>query len=87
MPSWVPLSLFVLACPVGMGLVMFFVMKGMRGERNETVTGHKDAVSPEARLARLEAEKRALEKQIATRDQRSGDATTLSPDGKKFSAN
>lgn len=62
MPSWVPFSLFALACPIGMGLMMFFMMRGMRGQHQEHPP--KD-VSPAQRLAHLEAEKRDLERQIA----------------------
>ena len=57
MPIW----LLVLACPIGMGLIMWFMMRKQHG----AMGAPNDAVSPEERLARLETEKRALEQQKA----------------------
>ena len=68
MPSWL-LPLAFLACPVGMGLMMFFMMKGKRGEHG-AMTAAKGEGSPQERLARLEVEKRALEQQLASPDER-----------------
>jgi hypothetical protein len=64
------LPLAFLACPIGMGLMMFFMMRGMRGGHEETKAGHRDAMPPEEKLARLEAEKRTLEQQLASPEER-----------------
>ncbi len=68
MPSWL-LPLAFLACPVGMGLMMFFMMKGMRGEHG-FMSSDKGKGSPQERLAHLEAEKRALEQQMVSPEER-----------------
>lgn len=65
MPSWLPFALLALACPVGMGLMMWFMMRGMRGHQEQPMHGSGGTESPQQRLARLEAEKRALEREIA----------------------
>lgn len=61
MPVW----LLVLACPIGMGLMMFFMMRGMKQGRQDDMPSGGRSASPEAELARLEREKQALEKKIA----------------------
>ena len=57
-------GLFALACPIGLGLMMFFMMRGMRGNSDEHAKMPGMSGSVEQRLARLEAEKAALERQI-----------------------
>lgn len=60
MPTWLPFAFIALACPIGMGLMMWFMMRMMRMPHEP-----QDAMRPEDRLALLEAERHALERQIA----------------------
>jgi hypothetical protein len=83
MPSWLPFSFVALACPIGMGLMMWFVMRGMRGDHKETMTGRMEAMTPEEKLARLEAEKQALEQQIAAKNALSPEARLAQLEGEK----
>lgn len=62
-----PWILVALACPIGMGLMVWFGMRMMRGDHKETMTGRTEAITPEEKLARLEADKQALERQIAAK--------------------
>jgi hypothetical protein len=57
----IPLVLALLACPIGMGLMMWFMSRGMRGDHMEDRT--RDARS----LAALRAEQARLEREIARR--------------------
>ena len=59
------LALALLACPVGMGLMMWFMSKRMGSHSMGNANRQGNAVSPEERLALLEAEKQAPECQIA----------------------
>ena len=59
-----PLAVVALACPIGMGLVMWFMMRSMREHRGGSGHPAQAAASPEERLAQLEAEKRAVERAI-----------------------
>lgn len=65
--EWLPIGALVLACPVGMGLMMWFMM---RGQHQGKMADHNGAMSPEERLTQLEAEKRALEQQMASPEER-----------------
>jgi len=52
-------SLAILACPVGMGLMMWLMMRGTKGTEAVVPTGHEDPTGAE--LARLRAEIDQLE--------------------------
>lgn len=75
-----PLYLLVLACPIGMGLMMLFMGKGMMGmgrggKRDDAMELPASmAADPEKRLAVLQAQRQLLEAQIASMDdsQRAG---------------
>ena len=67
MPSWLPFAFVALACPIGMGLMMLFMMRMMRGEHNRSMPASRDGGSLEERLAKLEPEKKTLEQQISKR--------------------
>jgi hypothetical protein len=64
MEGWILAALIFLACPVGMGLMMWFMNKRMEGHNMDHANVQGNTVSPEERLALLEAEKQALERQI-----------------------
>jgi hypothetical protein len=68
MESWLLAGLIFLACPVGIGLAMWFMGKRMGGNSPGQASMRGNAMSPEERLALLEAEKQALERQIAATD-------------------
>ena len=56
------LSLAMLACPIGMGLMMWWMMKGMNKEQDHPAPTHQ---TPGAKLAALRAQRQTLEAEIA----------------------
>jgi flagellar basal body-associated protein FliL len=65
MEGWILAALIFLACPVGMGLMMWFMNKRMEGHNmGQAANMQGNTVSPQERLALLEAEKQVLERQI-----------------------
>lgn len=64
--------LAVLACPIGMGLMMFFMMRGMGG-------GKKEDAAPGASLPDLKAEQARLAEKIAALEQPAAEA--VEPEG------
>ena len=77
-------GLFALACPIGMGLMMFFMMRGMRGKSDEHANMPGMSGASGKNLAQLEAEKAALERQIASakdRDHMGADPVAKLPKG------
>jgi hypothetical protein len=69
MESLAPLLL--LACPIGMGLMMWFMAKGMRGS--------DDAARSPRSLAALRREQERLDAEIRRREQDDADAAPLAP--------
>jgi hypothetical protein len=63
------LALAVLACPVGMGLMMWFMARGMRGDRNQSNPSVTELRSEHERLGQQieELEDRLGERVEATR--------------------
>ncbi|MGH2961568.1 MAG: hypothetical protein ACRDL3_05160 [Solirubrobacterales bacterium] len=63
------LALVVLACPVGMGLMMWFMAKGMRGEKAQVQAGEQPG---QASLEELKAEQARLGAEIERLDGQDG---------------
>ncbi len=67
-----PFILLALACPVGMGLMMLFMGKGMmgmgRGDKHGPEATSTPSADPEKQLALLHAQRQLLDAQIASMD-------------------
>jgi len=63
------LGLAVLACPMGMGLMMWFMARGLRGDRNQSTPSVTELRSEHERLGQQieELEDGAAERVEATR--------------------
>ena len=55
----------VLACPIGMGLMMWMMNKNMGSQPGHSMSGDQQPVRPAERLAALRAQRQALEAEIA----------------------
>ena len=70
-----PLILVALACPIGMGLMMLLMGRGMmgmmKGDKHESAQDAPGdlAGDPEKRLAVLQAQKQLIDTQIAAAEQ------------------
>jgi hypothetical protein len=63
------IAIAVLACPIGMGLMMWFMAKGMRGDKSE---GQSREQPRETSLADLKAEQARLGGEIERLEARDG---------------
>lgn len=65
-----PIYLVALACPVGMGLMMLLMGKGMmgmgRGDRHEPDAATPPSADPDKQIAVLQAQRQLLDAQIAS---------------------
>ena len=59
------LGLAALACPIGMGLMIWMMSKNMRGQHSDSTTGDQLPTNPDKRLAALRKQRQALEAEIA----------------------
>lgn len=74
--EYLPVALIALACPIGMGLMMLFMGKGMMGmgrshDKAQATPGDTPP-DPDKQLALLEAQRQLLDAQIAAREQSGG---------------
>ena len=72
------LLLAVLACPVGMGVMMLFMGKGMMGGKKKDATTPLD--NEAGSLADMKAEQARLAAKISSLEERQAPATTREPD-------
>ena len=61
-PSTLIFLVAALACPIGMGLMMWWMSKNMSGQPGHSMSGDQ---TPAERLAALRAQRQALEAEIA----------------------
>lgn len=69
--EYLPFALIALACPVGMGLMMLFMGRGMMGmgggDKHDAANDMSEPMpaDPEKRMALLQAQRQLLDAQIA----------------------
>lgn len=77
-----PLIIVALACPIGMGLMMLLMGRGMmgmgRGDKHDAATNMPDSMlaDPEKRMALLQAQRQLLDAQIAGAEKTDSEAIT-----------
>jgi len=73
--EYLPVALIALACPIGMGLMMLFMGRGMmgmgRGDKRDTAAEMPSPTptDPETRIALLQAQRELLDAQIAAAEE------------------
>ena len=80
-----PFILLALACPIGMGLMMLFMGKGMmgmgHGDKHDAATEMPNEMpaDPEKRMALLQAQRQLLDAQIAATQKSDAPSTAPGP--------
>jgi TolA-binding protein len=64
-PTTLLIVVATLACPIGMGLMMWMMGRNMGGQQGKPATGSTQALSEADRLQALRAQRRQLEQEIA----------------------
>ncbi len=64
-PSTLLLFVAALACPIGMGAMMWLMSKNMGGQSGESMPDPRNSASSKERLAALHAQQQVLEAEIA----------------------
>jgi hypothetical protein len=64
-PQTLLLLVAVLACPIGMGLMMYMMNRNMGGQQGQSMPGHTAHTSEADHLQALREQRRLLEQEIA----------------------
>lgn len=82
-----PFILLALACPIGMGLMMLFMGKGMmgmgRGDKHEPDAAVAPSADPDKQIALLQAQRQLLDAQIASVERTSARESDASVAGER----
>jgi hypothetical protein len=87
-PQTLLLLVAALACPIGMGLMMWMMNRNMGGQQGQSMPGHTAHTSEADRLQALREQRRLLEQEIAEvekiaalEEKRKALAQSTAPDG------
>jgi len=64
-PTTLLIIIGVLACPIGMGVMMWLMNKNMGGKEGHAMPGDQTPANPAERLASLRSQRQELEAEIA----------------------